>query len=116
MKAMMRGFSKRCPQCGEGKLFAGYMNNHDACDNCGLDYTGHRADDAPPYFTIMIVGHIIIPLALTIRQTFEPSLPLQFLIWTPVLLISTFIFLPRSKGTMIGLQWANRMHGFADHK
>lgn len=112
VKAMARGFTRKCPSCGEGAIFSGYTTTHPACGTCGLDFTNHNADDAPPYFTIMVVGHIIIPLALTVQRFFDLSLTLQFAIWLPVLIISTYLFLPRSKGALIGLQWANRMHGF----
>lgn len=113
IQAMWRGARKRCPQCGSGRIFAGYTTIAPTCSNCGLDISGHRADDAPPYITIMIVGHIIIPKALFVRQVFEPPLWLQFAIWLPVILIATLWLLPIVKGAFIGLQWANRMHGFA---
>ena len=113
VRALGRGFAKRCPQCGEGKLFSGYVKNVSTCSVCNLDISGHKADDAPPYFTIMVIGHLIIPLALAFRQLFEPPLMVQFAVWTPILIIATWAFLPRSKGAMIGVQWANRMHGFS---
>lgn len=113
LRAVGRGLRKKCPQCGRGSLFAGYSKTAAACPACNLDLTGHRADDAPPYLTILVVGHIAIPLALAMKQLFDPPLWLQFAIWTPAMLLATFLFLPMSKGAMIGLQWANRMHGFA---
>ena len=113
VNAMQRGARKRCPQCGRGRLFAGYTRSADRCGSCGLDFSGHRADDAPPYVTIMIVGHVLIPKALLVRQLFEPPLWLQFAIWLPAIMIATFWLLPVVKGAFIGLQWANRMHGFA---
>ena len=113
LRAVGRGARKRCPQCGRGKLFSGYVRSADSCTSCGLDFSGHRADDAPPYITVMIVGHVIIPKALLVRQIFEPPLWMQFVIWLPVVMIATFWLLPVVKGAFIGLQWANRMHGFA---
>lgn len=113
VSAMGRGARKVCPECGKGRLFSGYIASAKACSECGLDLSGHRADDAPPYLTVMIVGHAVIPLALAVRQLFEPPLWLQFSIWLPVILAATFWLLPVIKGALIGLQWANRMHGFA---
>ena len=113
-KAVWRGGLKKCPNCGTSGLFKGYTQTNEKCDTCGLDFTHHRADDAPPYFTIMIVGHIMIPLALAVKQLFSPPLWAQFLIWGPFLIIATIWFLPISKGALIGLQWANRMHGFSE--
>lgn len=113
LRAMGRGLRSKCPQCGQGRLFRAYSKPHADCQTCNLDLSGHRADDAPPYITIMIVGHLLIPLALASKQMFDPPLGLQFAIWMPLMLVSTFILLPMIKGGLIGLQWANRMHGFA---
>lgn len=113
LRAMARGTGHRCPQCGKGSLFKGYVRTRDACPSCGLDLSGHRADDAPPYLTIIIVGHVMIPLALAVKQVFDPPLTLQFAIWMPAMIAASWALLPASKGAMIGLQWANRMHGFA---
>ncbi|MAW78901.1 MAG: hypothetical protein CMI63_01585 [Parvularcula sp.] len=111
--AMARGMAHKCPECGRGKLFSGYVKTRDNCPSCGLDLTGHRADDAPPYVTIIIVGHVMIPLALAMKQLFDPPITLQFAIWLPLIVLASWALLPASKGALIGLQWANRMHGFA---
>lgn len=113
ISAIGRGLKKRCPQCGRGCLFASYSKITPACSHCGLDFSGHQADDAPPYVTILIVGHIAIPGALAARQLLEPPLWAQFAFWLPVITAATFWLLPVAKGGLIGIQWANRMHGFA---
>lgn len=110
---MARGIGHRCPQCGRGRLFRSYVKTNETCPSCGLDLSGHRADDAPPYLTIIIVGHVMIPLALAVKQVFDPPLTLQFAIWLPAMVLAAWFLLPASKGAMVGLQWANRMHGFA---
>lgn len=115
LKAMARGSAHRCPQCGEGQLFARYIRTRDVCAVCDLDLTGHRADDAPPYLTIMIVGHLAIPLALASKQLFDPPLALQFAVWLPIMIVASALLLPVTKGAMVGLQWAHRMHGFEAH-
>lgn len=116
LNAMWTGARKKCPSCGQGRLFAGYSRTANTCSHCGLELSGHQADDAPPYITIMIVGHIAIPLALAYKQLFDPPLWMQFAIWSPVLILATAFMLPVSKGALIGLQWANRMHGFAKER
>ncbi len=113
-QAVSRGLKKRCPQCGRGSLFKGYSKPAQTCDVCGLDFTGHQADDAPPYVTIMLVGHIAIPLALAMEEIVDPPIWVQFALWAPLMLAASMLLLPISKGGLIGLQWANRMHGFAD--
>ncbi len=116
VKAMARGAAKRCPRCGKGRLYESYVKVAPACTVCGLDFSGHQADDAPPYITIFLVGHVTIPLALAMKQLFEPPLWLQFVIWLPIILAATFWLLPLAKGALIGLQWANRMHGFGEEE
>lgn len=114
-QALWRGMNKTCPQCGTGTLFAGYTKVKNHCDSCGLDYSGQRADDAPPYFTMLIAGHLIIPLALETKRQLDPPLALQFLIWSVVLAFLIWLLLPITKGGLIGIQWANRMHGFSEN-
>jgi uncharacterized protein (DUF983 family) len=72
----------------------------------------HQADDAPPYFTILIAGHIVIPLLMMTELTFAPPLWLHLLIWVPLTAILSLVLLPSVKGAIVGLQWAQKMHGF----
>lgn len=113
LTAVLRGAGGKCPECGRGRLFAGYIKTGADCSECGLDFSGHRADDAPPYLTIFIVGHTAIPLALASKQLFDPPMWMQFAIWLPIMAAAMWLVLPASKGAMVGLQWANRMHGFS---
>ncbi|HEX6960119.1 MAG TPA: DUF983 domain-containing protein [Ferrovibrio sp.] len=110
--AMLRGWRRRCPQCGEGGIFAGYLAVNPQCPSCGLALSGHRADDAPPYFTILIVGHIIVPLMLLLEQHLHPAEWVHMALWLPLTLLLSLWLLPHIKGSLIGLQWAKRMHGF----
>jgi len=111
-RALRRGFGRQCPACGEGPIFVGYSKVADACTSCGEDLSHQRADDAPPYFTMLIVGHIIVPLVLLIETNFDLSTWEQLVIWLPVTLFLCLALLPRIKGATVALQWANRMHGF----
>jgi uncharacterized protein (DUF983 family) len=110
--ALRRGFSRRCPTCGEGGIFDGLLKVREACTSCGEALHHHRADDAPPYFTILIVGHIVVPLALLVEQALHPDSWLHLALWIPLTLALTVALLPRVKGALIGLQWSQRMHGF----
>jgi uncharacterized protein (DUF983 family) len=103
LTAMARGFMCKCPACGKTKLFRGYLRVVDDCSNCGAPLAEFRADDAPPYFTIFIVGHIVVPLMyLTSRNTDMSDLA-QGLIWVPLSLILTLGLLRPIKGATVGL-------------
>ena len=110
--AMLRGFSMRCPACGEGNMFARYLKVADTCPYCYEELHHHRADDAPPYFTLFIVGHIVIPLVLVIEKIWHPNL-VWFVSATLIITLMLTIFLmPRVKGAVVAMQWGLRMHGF----
>jgi uncharacterized protein (DUF983 family) len=111
-QAMWRGFTCACPSCGKGHMFARFLKVADSCDVCGEELHHQRADDAPPYFTMFIVGHIVIPLVLVVEKLWAPALPVHFVLWTVVTLALTFALMPAVKGAVVGLQWALRMHGF----
>lgn len=112
MQAMKRGGLQKCPNCGEGHIFSEYLKVIDKCPNCDEDLSHHRADDAPPYFTIFIVGHIIVPLMLLMEILVFPPVWVHIAIWIPLAIILSLLFLPRIKGALVGLQWALYMHGF----
>ena len=110
--AMKRGFRGRCPRCGEGRLFCAFLKVANTCSACGLDFTPHRADDLPAYLVIVIVGHLVVPLSLIIETEYSPPVALQLAIYLPLTLILSLVLLQPVKGTVVGLQWALRMHGF----
>ncbi len=112
--AIGKGAKRRCPDCGKGLLFEGFSKVRNNCAVCGLDFSGHQADDAPPWVTIMIVGHVAAPFFVAAKSIFDSSPVLQFAVAAPIVALSTALLLPASKGAVIGLQWANRMHGFGD--
>ena len=111
-QAMLRGFTHSCPACGKGHLFSKFLKVADACDNCGEELHHQQAHDAPAYFTMFLVGHIVIPLVLITERLWAPPLALHFTVWTIATLAFTFALMPAVKGAIVGLQWALRMHGF----
>lgn len=111
--AMWRGFKRKCPRCGEGKLFQGYLKSVDHCEVCDLELSGHRADDGPAYLTILIVGHILGFAMHFIWSEFRPD-PLTMAIVLTIACVGLSLYLlPRLKGMIIGIQWAKYMHGFS---
>lgn len=111
-QAMLRGLMGRCPACGQGKLFKSYLKVADTCPSCGEELFHQRADDAPPYFTMLITGHIIVAGVMAVEEAFHPDLWVHLAIWAPALIGLSLFLLPRIKGALVGLQWALRMHGF----
>ncbi len=110
--AMRRGAIFRCPACGMGHLYRGYLKVDDHCGSCGEALHHQRADDAPPYLTIFVLGHVMIPLILGVDMLYEWPMWLNIAVWFPLLIGLSLIVLPIMKGAMVGLQWALRMHGF----
>ena len=113
--AMMRGARMKCPACGRGRLFRAYLKVADSCPQCHEDLHHHRADDAPPYITISIVGHLIIAGVLVLEQMAAPPEWVHLVLWLPLTVIFSLALLPCIKGSIVGLQWANEMHGFGNH-
>lgn len=111
-EAMKRGAIGRCPHCGEGKLFQAYLRPVANCSACNEDYTPQRADDLPAYMTVVIVGHIVVALFMAVENVGGLSLWAHLAIWVPITILMSLAMLQPIKGATIGLQWANRMHGF----
>lgn len=112
-RAIAKGFLGHCPACGRGRIFRAYLKVNDCCPSCGEELHHHRADDAPPYFTIFVVGHVIGALMLLVEELW-PDSPLwaHALVWPTLTIILSLWLLPLFKGALVAYQWALRMHGF----
>lgn len=111
MTAALRGARRRCPRCGEGAAFTGYLKVAERCPACSVDLSSYRADDAPPYVTIFIVGHIVVPAMLLLEQAAHPAAWVHMALWLPLTLISTLALLPVVKGALLGVMYALRVKG-----
>lgn len=110
--ALWRGWRRRCPRCGSGPLFKGYLTLRDTCPVCGEDLTHARADDGPAYLTILIVGHLMAPLMIWSFTTFRPDPLVLGTTFAVGCVAASLYLLPRLKGAIVAFQWAKRMHGF----
>lgn len=110
--AIRRGLACRCPACGTGALFSSYLKVNRTCPDCGEELYHHRADDGPAYLTILIVCHIagFMLHGLFSYTNFQPLT--NFLLIVAIVIPASLLLLPRAKGFMIAIQWANHMHGF----
>ena len=109
--AIALGFRCRCPHCGRGALFRAYLKPADACGVCGEAFGQIRADDAPPYFTMIVVGHIVVSLILVVEMNIRPPLWVHMTIWPALTLTLTLGLLPLIKGALVGLMWRLKLKG-----
>jgi uncharacterized protein (DUF983 family) len=109
--SMWRGLRRRCPRCGVGPCLQGYLGIAGVCSHCG-ERLGHiRADDGPAYFTVLIAGHVVVPLALAAEQVWHPPLEAQMAAGLAGLGLLIWRLLPRVKGAVLGLMWAHGLRG-----
>ena len=102
------GLRCRCPRCGRGALFAGYLTVAERCSVCGLDLRKADSGDGPAVFIIFILGFLIVPLALVFEAAVAPPLWLHMVIWPPLVLLGTLALLRPMKGLLIALQFHHK--------
>ncbi|APH71215.1 DUF983 domain-containing protein [Aquibium oceanicum] len=102
------GLKGRCPRCGEGKLFDGFLSVGDNCANCRLDYSYADAGDGPAVFVILIIGFVVVGLALWMEVTVNPPLWVHFLLWIPLTIVLGLVSLRLIKGVLLTLQYSNK--------
>ena len=102
-QAMGRGVRNRCPVCGQGRVFAGFLRVVPECEVCRAPLGRLRADDAPPYFVIFIAGHLLIPPVLWVEKAYQPPMWLHMVVWLPLFAIVCTLLLRPVKGATVGL-------------
>lgn len=103
-----RGLRGRCPRCGQGKLFRGFLVLRPRCESCGLDFGFADAGDGPAVFVILIGGFVVVFAALLTEVLYQPPLWLHAVLWLPLILIVTLLPLRLIKGLLIALQFHHR--------
>lgn len=110
--AIRRGLARRCPKCGEGHLFDGYLTLRQSCPSCGEDLSHARTDDGPAYLTILVTAKVLGVFLVPVYTAWQPS-PLVLATGFSLGAVALGLYLlPRFKGMLVGIQWAKRMHGF----
>lgn len=110
--AIRRGLRRRCPNCGKGHLFDGYLKLAPECAACGEDLSHARADDGPAYLSILVTAKVMGTLQLVTYEMFQPSAWVMAGTFSVGVIAMALYLLPRFKGLIVGVQWAKRMHGF----
>ena len=99
------GLAGRCPRCGKGKLFAGFLALRPRCAQCGLDYSFADSADAPAFFVMFISGFLVAGSALAVEILYAPPYWVHALLWGPLILITALLPLRPIKGLLIALQY-----------
>jgi uncharacterized protein (DUF983 family) len=105
---LCRGIAGRCPSCGNGNLFAGYLALAPRCEVCGLDYDFADAGDGPAVFVILVTGFVVVGLALIAEILYSPPYWLHALLWGSLAVILPLILLRSFKGVLIALQFRHK--------
>lgn len=98
----------RCPRCGQGRLFAGYLTIAPACTVCRQDFSSFDVGDGAAALVILVVGAIVAGAALWTEFTYQPPLWVHALLWAPLIVILTFVFLRVIKSALLVLQFKHK--------
>ena len=107
------GLGCKCPRCGRGRLFSGYLTVADKCDLCGLNFEGQDAGDGPAVFIILILGFFVVGMAVLFEVVVAPPMWLHLLLWSPVTIGGSIGLLRPFKAVMIALQYKHGLLGSA---
>jgi uncharacterized protein (DUF983 family) len=107
-QSALRGIACRCPRCGKGKLYAGFLTLRSRCETCGLDYAFIDTGDGPAIFIIMGAGAIVVAAALIVEVKYQPPLWVHAMLWLPLILATTLLPLRAMKSLLIALQFHHK--------
>ena len=107
-QTVMRGLACKCPRCGEGKLYSGFLTLRPNCAVCGLDYAFTDSGDGPSVFVILIAGFIVVACALIVEVKYQPPFWVHAALWIPLVAITTLLPLRAMKSLLISLQFHHK--------
>jgi len=102
------GLRRRCPRCGEGKLYKSFLKIADKCDRCDLDFSEIDSGDGPAVFIIMIAGFIIVGLVLYVEVAYRPDYWVHLVLWLPLSVVLPLILLPVLKAWLAAQQYRHK--------
>jgi uncharacterized protein (DUF983 family) len=108
LQSALRGVACRCPRCGEGKLYAGFLTLAPRCEVCDLDYAFIDVGDGAAVFMIMIGGAIVVGSALVVEVKYQPPFWVHAALWIPLVLVTTLLPLRSMKSLLIALQFHHK--------
>jgi uncharacterized protein (DUF983 family) len=107
-QSVLRGLACKCPRCGRGTLFAGFLTLRPRCEVCELDYTFIDTGDGPAIFIIMLAGAIVVACALVVEVKYQPPFWLHAVLWLPLIAVTTLLPLRSMKALLIALQFHHK--------
>lgn len=102
------GLRGRCPRCGQGHLFKGFLTVRPRCEVCGLDFAFADSGDGPAFFVMSFVGIVVCALAAWVEVAWEPPLWVHLALWFPLIALLSLAMVRPLKGAMIALQYAHK--------
>lgn len=102
------GLRCRCPRCGRGRLFGGFLSLAKCCEVCGLDYSTADTGDGPAFFVVLVVGTVITVAAVVVELAYTPPYWLHALLWLPATLLLSLALLRPFKATLVALQYRHK--------
>jgi uncharacterized protein (DUF983 family) len=107
-ESALRGIACKCPRCGKGSIYSGFLTLRPACEACGLDFAFMDSGDGPAIFIIMIAGAIVVGAALIVEVKYQPPFWLHAALWLPLILATTLLPLRSMKSLLIALQYHHK--------
>ena len=107
-ESALRGIACKCPRCGKGRIYSGFLTLRPACESCGLDFAFMDSGDGPAIFMIMISGAIVVGAALIVEIKYQPPFWLHAALWLPLILATTLLPLRSMKSLLIALQYHHK--------
>lgn len=108
---LWRALQTRCPNCGNGKLFVSYLKPIEACQSCGEKFGQIRSDDAAPWLTILIVGHIAVPIIFAAERHSAWPEWVSMTVWPSFAVLLSLLVLPRAKAICLSIIWKTQAPG-----
>lgn len=102
------GLRCRCPRCGRGRLFGGFLSLAKRCEVCGLDYSTADTGDGPAFFVVLVVGTVITVAAVVVELAYSPPYWLHALLWLPATLLLSLALLRPFKAALVALQYRHK--------
>jgi uncharacterized protein (DUF983 family) len=112
--ALAAGLRSRCPACGRGPLFRGFVTVRERCPVCAADLSGQDSGDGPVAFIVLLVGAVVVTLALLAEVAWQPPVWLHLLLWLPLTVLLVLALMRPFKSTLIALQYKHRRDDFGE--